>query len=234
LYHEISSRDRGFFSEGITTVSNAPDSERDRSSLSLPDGVTISPDVVRPNRLPPGQRRTDQWPVMTSNGLPRINLQTWRLRVDGLVANPIEWSWEQFNTLPRVRVYADLHCVTRWSRLGNLWEGVPTREILARCGGPSPQARFVLVHALDSGYTANLPLEDFLAEDALVATHHDGQPLSLEHGWPARLVVPRRYGWKSVKWLTRIELREKDRAGYWESGGYHMRGDPWKEERFRW
>jgi len=212
----------------------APMPKPERTRPTLPEGVTISPDVLRPSRLPPGQRRTDQWPVMTSSGLPRINLRTWRLRVDGLVTRTVEWGWEEFDALPRVRVYADLHCVTRWSRLGNLWEGVPTREILARCGGPLPRARFVLVHAYDSGYTANLPLEDFVAEDALIATHHDGQPLTLEHGWPARLVVPRLYGWKSVKWIARIELRETDRAGFWEMNGYHMRGDPWKEERFRW
>lgn len=222
------------FSQGDADVLGPPDGKHDHTGEPLPEGVILSPDVMRAHRLPPGQDLTRNWPVLDASGPPRVDLARWRLRIEGLVKRPVQWSWEEFAALPRVKVYADFHCVTRWSRLGNLWEGVSTRELLDRCGGPLPGARFVLVHALDDGWTTNLPLENFLAEDALVATHHDGKPLSLEHGGPARLVVPRLYAWKSAKWITRIELLENDRAGFWEMNGYHMRGDPWKEERHRW
>ncbi len=196
--------------------------------------IIVSPDTLRDQRLPPGQTRTRKWPVLDASGTPRIDLATWRLYVGGLVASPRQWSWEEFRSLPRVRVFADFHCVTRWSRLGNLWEGVSTRELLARCGGPLSAARYVLVRAYDAGWSTNLPLEDFLAEDALIADSHDGRPLTPEHGGPARLVVPRLYAWKSAKWVAGIQLLERDRAGFWEMNGYHMHGDPWKEERFRW
>jgi DMSO/TMAO reductase YedYZ molybdopterin-dependent catalytic subunit len=136
--------------------------------------------------------------------------------------------------LPRVRVFADFHCVTRWSRLGNVWEGVSTREIMARAGGAQPQAAFVLAHSYDRGFTTNIPLADFLAEDALIAVTHDGEPLNLDHGGPARLIVPRLYAWKSAKWLHSIELLQHDRPGFWESNGYHMHGDPWEEQRHGW
>src|SRR5476651_557117 len=139
---------------------------------------------------------------------------------------------ERISTPPRVKVSADFHCVTRWSRLGNLWEGVTTRELVQRAGGAKPEARFVTVHGYDRGWTTNLPLEDFLAEDALVAFLHDGDAISGEHGGPARLIVPRLYAWKSAKWVAGVELTEQDQPGFWESNGYHMRGDPWKEERY--
>jgi DMSO/TMAO reductase YedYZ molybdopterin-dependent catalytic subunit len=201
---------------------------------SLPPGVIVSPDARREERLPPGQSRTLTWPVLDASGPPRIHLETWRFRLSGLVARAVEWNWAEFQELPRVRVFADFHCVTRWSRLGNLWEGVGTRELLERAGGPLPGARFALVHGYDSGWTTNIPLDDLLAEDALVAFSHDGEPLTLEHGGPARLIVPRLYAWKSAKWVAGIELLAEDRAGYWERNGYHMHGDPWTEERFGW
>ncbi len=152
--------------------------------------------------------------------------------MEGLVAKPISWNWEEFRTLPQVKVFADFHCVTRWSRLGNLWEGVSVRELADRAGGLLPQARFAVVYGYDYGWTTNLPAEHLLAEDALVAITHDGEPLATEHGGPARLIVPKLYAWKSAKWVAGIEFREADRAGFWEQNGYHMRGDPWKEERF--
>ncbi len=158
----------------------------------------------------------------------------WRFRLFGLVAQPAEWNWEEFQKLPRVKVFADFHCVTRWSRLGNVWEGVSTRELLNRAGGPLPAARYVLVHGYDQGWTTNLPLDDFMAEDALVAVTHDGEPLAAEHGGPARLIVPRLYAWKSAKWVAGVELLERDKAGFWERNGYHMHGDPWTEERYGW
>jgi DMSO/TMAO reductase YedYZ molybdopterin-dependent catalytic subunit len=199
-----------------------------------PPGAIVSPDTFREQRIPPGQSRTKKWPVLDAGGPPRIDLDTWKLSVHGMTGHPVEWNWREFNELPRVRVFADFHCVTRWSRLGNVWEGVSTREIMARAGGPLPDAAFVLAHGYDEGFTTNVPLADFLAEDALVALTHDGEPLTLDHGGPARLIVPQLYAWKSAKWLESIELLQRDQAGFWESCGYHMHGDPWKEQRHGW
>ena len=199
-----------------------------------PTGAIISSDTFREQRIPPGQSRTKKWPVLDAGGPPRIDLDTWKLSVHGMTGHPVEWNWREFNQLPRVRVFADFHCVTRWSRLGNVWEGVSTREIMARAGGPLPEAAFVLAHGYDEGFSTNVPLDDFLAEDALVALTHDGEPLTLDHGGPARLIVPQLYAWKSAKWLESIELLQRDQAGFWESCGYHMHGDPWKEQRHGW
>jgi DMSO/TMAO reductase YedYZ molybdopterin-dependent catalytic subunit len=204
------------------------------SPEGLGDGVIISPDTRRAERLPPGQSRTEKWPVLDASGPPRIDMREWKLRIGGLVAEPVELTWEQFIALPRVKVFSDFHCVTRWSRLGNLWEGVSTGKLLELAGGPLPQAKFVTAYGYDGGWTTNLPLGDFLAEDALAAITHDGEPLSLEHGGPARLLVPQLYAWKSAKWLAGIELMENDRPGFWERNGYHSHGDPWKEERYGW
>jgi len=203
------------------------------SPEQLGEGVIVSPDTRRTRRVPPGQSRTRKWPVLDASGPPRIDLAAWHFRIAGATGGA-DWNWDEFQALPRVRVFADFHCVTRWSRLGNLWEGVATRELVRRAGGVPPGAAYVLVYAYDRGWTTNLPLEHFLAEDALVATHHDGQPISPEHGGPARLIVPRLYAWKSAKWVAGVELSEHDRAGFWERNGYHMRGDPWTEERFGW
>jgi len=201
---------------------------------NLPADVIVSPDTRRQDRVPPGQSRTTKWPVLDAGGPPRIDLERWRFQVDGLVAEPRSWSWEEFQQLPRVKVFADFHCVTRWSRLGNLWEGVSVKELLRRAGGPLQNARFVLAYGYDFGWTTNMPLEDFLVDDALVALAHDGEPISAEHGGPARLIVPQLYAWKSAKWVKGIELLEQDRAGFWERNGYHMHGNPWTEERFGW
>jgi DMSO/TMAO reductase YedYZ molybdopterin-dependent catalytic subunit len=154
--------------------------------------------------------------------------------VAGLVGKEIQWDWQEFQALPRVDVFGDFHCVTRWSLLGNLWQGVSTRELIQRAGGARPEARYAIVHGYDQGWTTNLPLEHFLAEDALVAIVHDGESISTEHGGPARLIVPRLYAWKSAKWVAGVELIEKDRPGFWEANGYHMRGDPWAQERYGW
>ena len=199
---------------------------------NLGEDVIVSPDTRRQNRIPPRQSRTLKWPVLDASGAPNINLATWRFSIEGLVAKPISWNWEEFQALPRVKVFADFHCVTRWSRLGNLWEGVSVRELVDRAGGLLPNAQFVVVYAYDYGWTTNLPAGHFLAEDALVALTHDGEPVTAEHGGPARLIVPQLYAWKSAKWLAGIEFRADDKAGFWERSGYHMRGDPWKEERF--
>jgi DMSO/TMAO reductase YedYZ molybdopterin-dependent catalytic subunit len=197
-----------------------------------PSDTIISPDTRRAERIPPGQSRTKKWPVLDAGGPPRVDLAHWRLRIHGLVGQPAAWNWEEFVQLPRVRVFSDFHCVTRWSRLGNVWEGVATRHLISLAGGALPEAAFVLAHGYDEEFTTNLPLADFLAEDALVAITHDGEPLTLDHGGPARLIVPRLYAWKSAKWLSGIELLDRDQAGFWESNGYHMKGDPWKEQRY--
>ena len=202
--------------------------------VNLSPDIVISPDTQRAGRIPPGQTRTRKWPILDASGPPKIDLSRWRLRITGLAGKEVEWNWQEFEKLARTKVFADFHCVTRWSRLGNLWGGVSTRHLLDLAGGARPEARFVLAHGYDRGFATNLPLADFLAEDSLVAIEHDGEAISPEHGGPARLIVPRLYAWKSAKWLSAIELVESDRPGFWEANGYHMRGDPWKEERYGW
>ena len=182
------------------------------------------------SRVPPGQRVVKEWPVLHAGEVPHVDLSRWELRVFGRVENPLRLNWEAFQKLPRVQVKSDIHCVTRWSRLDNLWEGVPFRAIVERAR-PMPDARYVMVHA-EQGFTTNVPLEDLLRDDVLLATHHDGQPLTPEHGWPVRLVVPHLYFWKSAKWVTGLEFMREDRPGFWEQLGYHMYGDPWKEQRY--
>ncbi|MBA3440760.1 MAG: sulfite oxidase-like oxidoreductase [Pyrinomonadaceae bacterium] len=197
--------------------------------------IIISPDTQRPNRLPPGQTRTRKWPVLDAHGTPEIDPATWTFEVDGLVKESRKWMLDEFMQLPSVKVYADFHCVTRWSRLDNVWSGVPTREIAEQVG-IKPEARFVLVFGYDYGWSTNIPLEYFLAEDALFAWAHDGAPIPPEHGGPVRLIVPQLYAWKSAKWIKGIRFLEHDEPGYWEEGGYHMRGVPWTGsdgERFR-
>ena len=198
-----------------------------------PGEVIISADTRRANRIPPGQSRTRKWPVLDASGPPRLSRDQWELAVWGLVRNPMKWNWKEFLELPRVKVFADFHCVTTWSRLGNTWEGVSTRKIVGLCGGLKQEARFVLAHGYDHGWTANLPVESFLSEDALVAFSHDGEEIASPHGGPARLIVPLLYAWKSAKWLGGLEFLAEDKAGFWERNGYHMHGDPWSEERFR-
>ncbi len=198
-----------------------------------PSDIIISPDTRRDSRIPPGQSRTRKWPVLDASGPPQIDLANWRLEVFGLVKTPLSLSLPELMALPQVKVFSDFHCVTRWSRLGNLWEGVATRAIAERVN-IKPEAAFVLAHAYDNGWTTNMPLENFLAEDALLTHTHDGQPISSEHGGPVRLMIPQLYVWKSAKWLRGIEFLSADKAGYWEHGGYHMLGDPWREQRFRW
>lgn len=205
---------------------------RVKTAEDIGAGVIVSPDTTRVERLPPNQARTRKWPVLDAHGPPRIDLATWNLGVSGLVNTELSFDWTEFRALPRVEVFADMHCVTRWSRLGNVWEGVAAREILRRAEALA-EARFVVVHGYDHGFTTNLPLAAFDAEDVLLADTHDGQPISLEHGGPMRLVVPRLYAWKSAKWVKRIELVSEDEPGFWERAGYHDVGDPWKEERFR-
>jgi len=180
-------------------------------------------------RVPPGQSLTLKWPVLHYGSVPRSDPATWDFRVSGLAANPTRLSWVEFGKLPRIETISDFHCVTRWSRFDNRWTGVAVREIL-KPAQPLAEAAYVLVHA-EQGYTANVPLADLDRDNVLLATHHDGEPLSADHGYPLRLIVPHLYGWKSVKWVRGFELLDRNVPGFWEQNGYHMYGDPWREER---
>jgi DMSO/TMAO reductase YedYZ molybdopterin-dependent catalytic subunit len=182
------------------------------------------------NRLPPGQAATLKWPVLHYGSVPKFDPATWDFKIFGLVAEPVRLTWAEFGKLPRTTTTSDFHCVTRWSRFDNHWEGVAFRDLL-NLVRLLPRAAYVLVHA-EQGYTANVPLMDLDRDGVLFATHHDAQPLTPEHGYPLRLIVPHLYGWKSVKWVRGIEFLDSDQAGFWERNGYHMRGDPWKEQRF--
>ena len=201
------------------------------TSQGLPEDVIISADTLRENRIPPGQSRTRKWPVLQAGPVMEITQQHWSLSIGGLVENPITLNWEEFRKLPRVKVFSDFHCVTKWSRLANLWEGVSTK-LIAEMVGVQLEARFVLPGAYDNGWTTNLSLENFLSEDALLCDTHDGELLDADHGGPVRLVVPQLYAWKSAKWLNSIQFVAEDQPGYWERECYHNHGDPWKEERF--
>lgn len=180
--------------------------------------------------IPPGQYVTGKWPVLHYGSVPRFDPQIWDFRIFGLVEEPLRLSYQEFRTLPVTAVTCDIHCVTAWSRLGVTFEGVAARTVLNMVT-VRPEARFVMVHA-EQGFEANLPLEYLRADDALFAHRADGSDLTPEHGWPLRLVVPRLYFWKSAKWVRGVELMAEDRAGFWERNGYHLRGDPWKEERY--
>ena len=182
------------------------------------------------DRVPPGQYITPKMPVMSLSPTPCVSLDAWRLRLFGEVERETALTWEEWESLAQIEVTADFHCVTQWSRLNVGWEGVPASR-LVEMAQPSPSARFVMLHCLD-GYTANLDLDALLAPDALFAHRMDGAPLEEQHGGPLRLVVPSRYGWKSAKWVSGVEFMAEDSPGFWENLGYHMRGDPWREERF--
>jgi DMSO/TMAO reductase YedYZ molybdopterin-dependent catalytic subunit len=183
-----------------------------------------------PARLPPGQYLTDKWPVLHAGSVPDVDLATWTFRVFGEVEEEVELDWEQFNELPRSSNVQDIHCVTRWSRFDTSFEGVHWRELAKLCR-PRSAARFAIAHA-EHGFTSNVPLSFLEDENALLATHADGEPLTPEHGWPLRLVVPGKYFWKSAKWLRGIELSSVDELGFWERYGYSNSADPWQEERY--
>ncbi|MDD5338974.1 MAG: sulfite oxidase-like oxidoreductase [Dehalococcoidales bacterium] len=190
----------------------------------------VSPDTLRENRVPPGQYLSEKWPVLHHGNVHHIDTKTWTFKITGLVAKERTLTYEEFTALPMVEVFSDIHCVTTWSRLNNTWEGVST-AIINELVTLNKEARFVMVEGA-GGFTTNLPLDDFFQEDALFALKHDGQALTAEHGGPVRLVVPRLYFWKSAKWVTGLRFMAKDAPGFWESGLYHMHGDPWKEERY--
>ena len=190
--------------------------------------------MKKEGRLPPGQSLTLKWPVLHTGDVPRFDPASWDFRVGGLVESPLELGWDAFMALPRVEVVSDFHCVTRWSTFDNRWEGVPFREVLSRVRAQAAATHVMMLGHVGEeryGYSTNLPLADLDRPDVLFAHRHDGEPLDPEHGGPLRLVVPHLYAWKSAKWVRGLIFMEADRPGYWERAGYHMRGDPFKEER---
>jgi DMSO/TMAO reductase YedYZ molybdopterin-dependent catalytic subunit len=182
-------------------------------------------------RLPPGQYLTEKFPVLHYGSVPRFDPKTWDLKIWGLVENPIHLTWEEFLKLPTERIVTDIHCVTRWSKFDTAWEGVPWTWVMETVK-PKPEAMYIMAHC-DFDFSANVPLDEMLAdENSMLAYKYDDKPLEPDHGYPLRLFVPHLYFWKSAKWLRGIEFMPQDRPGFWEGYGYHMRGDPWTEERF--
>ena len=196
----------------------------------LEEGIIISPDTERKNRVPPGQHLTEKWPILHYGSIPSIQTSKWTLKLFGRVEKEKTLSYAEFMALPMVKVFSDIHCVTTWSRLDNLWEGVGTSE-LKKLVNITPTAQFVIVHATGS-FTTNIPIAEFFEMDVLLAIKHNQEIISSDHGGPVRLIIPRLYLWKSAKWVTGIEFSERDKPGFWESNGYHNHGDPWKEERY--
>jgi len=181
-------------------------------------------------RVPPGQYVTEKFPVLHYGSVPRADLATWDFKVWGQVESPLRFSWQEFKALPRKTVHSDIHCVTRWSKLDTDWEGVPIQAVL-QLAKLKPGATHVVAHS-EQGYTANLPLDVLDDDDVLLADTYDGKPLEPEHGYPLRLFVPKRYFWKSAKWVRGLEFLDHDVRGFWERYGYNNYADPWKEERF--
>ncbi len=181
-------------------------------------------------RIPPGQHLTRKWPVLHVGQIPRFDPATWKFETSGLVEAPMELDWAAFGELPQVDLTTDFHCVTTWSKLDMVWRGVPIAEILGRTR-PAPEATHVIIHS-HGGYATNLPLDVVNDDDVLLATGCDGTPLTPDHGYPLRLVVPKRYAWKSAKWLRALEFTSADQPGFWELRGYHNNAEPWAEERF--
>ncbi len=197
--------------------------------MKRPDQIKTAPEQGPDSRVPPGQFLSKKFPVLTYGSSPKVDLVLWKLRVYGLVRHEVELDWQQLQGLDWTVVTADFHCVTQWSSLDNTWEGVPFATV-ASLAQPAQEAEFVMVHCY-GGYTTNVPLDLAMAE-GLLAHKQNGQELGKDHGWPLRLIVPSRYGWKSAKWVKGIELMAEDAPGFWEQRGYNMSGDPWKEERF--
>jgi DMSO/TMAO reductase YedYZ molybdopterin-dependent catalytic subunit len=212
---------------------NAPESKLTTTKQRWArEGRFLTGRTTRPEaeRLPPGQHLVKDWPVLDLGVQPTVARDRWQLDFFGAMERPVVWDWAAFQAQTQSRETSDIHCVTSWSRYDNAWEGVSTVDVLTAVA-PKPDARFVVLHSYD-GYTTNLPLEDFAAPDSILAHSWQGTPLTLEHGGPVRLVVPHLYFWKSAKWIQRIEFLTEDRPSFWETRGYHNRGDPWAEQRY--
>lgn len=200
-----------------------------RLLVELPEdeAATIARDKPR---VPPGQNLTNGFPVLSIGDNPLIRTRDWQLVLGGHVERRIHWDWQDFQSAPQTEFKTDIHCVTGWSKLDTVWQGVSTREII-RSVRPLHTAKFVTLRSYD-GYATSLDMADFAHEDAFLASHYDGKPLDRAHGGPVRLIVPHLYLWKSAKWLRQIWFTDKEHRGTWEARGYHRRGDPWKQERY--
>lgn len=187
--------------------------------------------VKSEGRLPPGQALTQKFPVLHYGPVPPFDAATWDLRVFGEVEREMRWTWQEFQALPTVQITTDIHCVTGWSKFDTTWEGPRFRDFI-QLFGVKPTARYVIAHC-EYGFTANLPLEEMMGDEVLLAWKYDGKPLDPDHGFPLRLLAPKLYFWKSAKWLRGLEFSAKDAPGFWERAGYHNHGDPWKEERYQ-
>jgi DMSO/TMAO reductase YedYZ molybdopterin-dependent catalytic subunit len=218
------------FDTEAPSVSDPVVESRTSSTGGEADVVVTGPPEHALRRVPPGQRVTRGWPVLHEGPVPSFDPLTWRLQFIGACNEPYEVSYAKVQAFPKIELHSDFHCVTGWSKLDNVWRGVPTKALLDKTE-PAADATHVLVHA-ERGYAANLPLEILMQEEAALVWSHNGQDLAPEHGFPLRLIVPRLYGWKSVKWVRAIELRTQDKRGFWETRGYHNHGDPWREERY--
>ena len=185
-------------------------------------------DTASSSRVPPGQHVVNDFPVLSAGPTPRVPLSEWTFSIVGEVDEPKVWTWEEFRKLPSESVTVDIHCVTKWSKLDTTWTGVSLETIL---DSVETAAEYAVAYS-DGGYTTNLPLDDLRGSQAWIAYEYDGQPLHPEHGGPARLLVPHLYLWKSAKWVRGISLQNEDEPGFWESNGYHLRGDPWREQRY--
>ena len=192
----------------------------------------VQPKFQKDERVPPGQFVTDKFPVLHYGPVPKVDLAKWDFRLFGLVESPKRFTWEEFRALPATQVTRDIHCVTRWSKLDTTWEGVKFTDLLNYVK-VRPEATHVMAHC-EYGFTTNVGLDVLQDDDVLLAWSFDGKPLEQEHGWPLRLLVPKRYFWKSAKWIRGLEFMAGDRPGFWEQNGYHMEGEFWKEQRFGW
>ena len=192
--------------------------------------LTGASDAMRADRLPPGQRLVEKWPVLDLGIQPDVSKESWQLIVDGAVENPIVWNWDVFAGQPQTSYVSDIHCVTTWSRYDNRWEGVSSAHLLDVVK-PKPEAKHLIFHSYD-GYMTNVSLDVFRDEDVLLAHSWEGAPLSREHGAPVRVIIPKWYFWKSAKWIQRIEFSAVDQPGFWEVRGYNNEGNPWNEDRY--
>ncbi len=224
---------RGLFNAAKKKIKGEEPLTEEKINEILSDkNIIISEDTRRENRIPPGQHEIKSWPVLHAGSVQNIDTSNWKFRIFGLVKEEKELNYDEFMSLPKTKVFSDIHCVTTWSKLNNLWEGVSSNTI-KELVDIQKEAKYVMVHA-SGNFTTNLSIEDFFEPDVLFATRHDENPITSKHGAPVRLVVPKLYFWKGAKWVTGVEFMAEDKPGFWESNGYHMHGDPWKEERYNW
>ncbi|MEY4931738.1 MAG: hypothetical protein RLZZ403_58 [Pseudomonadota bacterium] len=188
------------------------------------------PDAALRARIPPGQSATQDFPVLSAGPTPDVTTDDWSFTLKSGPKVIARWDWPEFNQLPQSDLNCDIHCVTQWSKLDTAWRGVLIDDLLI-AAGIEPPTPFTLAHSVD-GYSTNVPVADLVGGKAMVALRHDGKPLDPDHGGPARLLVPHLYLWKSAKWINGLQFTNRDEAGFWELRGYHMYGDPWREQRF--